>query len=102
LTESKPHAQKQHGNFISQGKAGSRNGRFVRNRLRNGARVRAGTLSAKIGGQMPAHANHRVREWLDGLRVAYFVFHITDKTTLRSITWVGGLACTIGLFAPGA
>jgi uncharacterized MAPEG superfamily protein len=36
------------------------------------------------------------------LRVAYFVFYLADKATLRSIVWVGGLACTIGLFALGA
>jgi uncharacterized MAPEG superfamily protein len=36
-----------------------------------------------------------------GLRIAYFIFYLADKATLRSIAWIGGLTCTIALFTLG-
>jgi uncharacterized MAPEG superfamily protein len=36
------------------------------------------------------------------LRVAFGLCYLADKATLRSLVWVGALACTIGLFVVAA
>ena len=36
-----------------------------------------------------------------GLRVAYLICYLTDRATLRSWLWLGGLACTVALFLAG-
>jgi uncharacterized MAPEG superfamily protein len=35
-------------------------------------------------------------------RVLYGIFYITDRSTLRSLVWVAGLGCIIGLFVAAA
>lgn len=36
------------------------------------------------------------------LRIAYGVFYLADKATLRSLVWMGATCCTIGLFVVAA
>ena len=36
------------------------------------------------------------------LRLAYGYFYITDKPSLRSLVWIGGLLCVVGLFVVAA
>ena len=35
-------------------------------------------------------------------RILYGIFYITDRSTLRSLAWVAGLGCIIGLFVTAA
>jgi uncharacterized MAPEG superfamily protein len=35
-------------------------------------------------------------------RLLYGIFYITDRATLRSLVWVAGLGCIIGLFVAAA
>lgn len=35
-------------------------------------------------------------------RILYGIFYIADRATLRSLAWVGGLVCIIGLFVAAA
>ena len=35
-------------------------------------------------------------------RILYGIFYIADRPTLRSLAWVAGLACIIGLFVAAA
>ena len=36
------------------------------------------------------------------LRLAYGYFYITDKPSPRSLVWIGGLMCVVGLFVVAA
>ena len=37
-----------------------------------------------------------------GARILYGIFYIADRSTLRSLAWVAGLGCVIGLFVAAA
>jgi uncharacterized MAPEG superfamily protein len=53
-----------------------------------------------------AHANPVTANWLAGIwvlaRIAYTALYITDKPSLRSVSWGVGFACVIGLFCISA
>jgi len=56
-----------------------------------------------------AHLARAPQPWIDGLamafvgfRIAYPLAYIYDHDRLRSLLWVGGLLCVIGLFVAGA
>lgn len=34
-------------------------------------------------------------------RAAYFLFYVANKSTLRSLMWLGGLVCTVSLYFIG-
>ncbi len=52
-----------------------------------------------------AHQLDAQQNWLDGLaigfviaRIIYIAMYLNDKATLRSLMWVVGLLCVIGIF----
>ena len=56
-----------------------------------------------------AHLAGAAQHWIDGFAVAFVVFrvlytlaYIHDRPTLRSLLWIGGLLCVIGLFVTAA
>lgn len=56
-----------------------------------------------------AHLAGAAQPWIDAFAVAFVVFrvlytlaYIHDRPTLRSLLWVGGLLCVIGLFVTAA
>ncbi|HRE14826.1 MAG TPA: MAPEG family protein [Usitatibacteraceae bacterium] len=62
-------------------------------------------LPAFASGVVIAHLARAPQGWVDGLagafvllRVAYTWAYLEDRATLRSILWIGGLACVCGLF----
>ncbi len=62
-------------------------------------------LPAFAAGVVIAHLARAPQGWVDGLagafvllRVAYTWAYLEDRATLRSILWIGGLACVCGLF----
>lgn len=57
----------------------------------------AGALAALHTGA-PLGAVHALSIAFVVLRVAYIALYITDRASLRSLAWAGGVACTIALF----
>jgi len=56
-------------------------------------------------GVLLAHQRHAPQHLIDGLaagfivfRIAYFFFYLADKCSLRSLVWLGGFLCVLGLF----
>jgi uncharacterized MAPEG superfamily protein len=56
-----------------------------------------------------AHLSGAPQPWLDwiagafvAVRLAYTWAYLADRATLRSVLWLGGLACVIALFAIAA
>ncbi|MEN9775025.1 MAG: hypothetical protein RL322_2095 [Pseudomonadota bacterium] len=60
-------------------------------------------------GVIIAHLCEAPQTQIDGLGVAFVLFriaygwaYITDRATLRSVVWLGGVASVVGLFVVGA
>lgn len=56
-------------------------------------------------GVVLAHQLNAAQHLIDGFaagyivfRVAYFFFYVADQNTSRSLVWLGGFLCTLGLF----
>lgn len=56
-----------------------------------------------------AHLAGAAQGWVDGLAVAYVALrvgytaaYVGDQPTLRSLLWIGALACVVGLFVAAA
>jgi len=61
----------------------------------------AGVLVAQAGGARPALVDGLALAFV-ALRVAYIACYLADRDLLRSLTWTGGLAVTIALYASTA
>ena len=58
-------------------------------------------LVAQAGGARPALVDALALAFV-ALRVAYIACYLADRDLLRSLTWTGGLAVTIALYASTA
>ena len=61
----------------------------------------AGVLMAQFAGVDPGQANLLAMAFI-GFRVLHGVFYITAMAPMRSLVWMGGLACTIALMVLAA
>ena len=61
----------------------------------------AGVLMAQFAGVDPAHANLLAMAFI-GFRILHGVFYIAAKAAIRSLVWMGGLACTVALMVLAA
>jgi uncharacterized MAPEG superfamily protein len=61
----------------------------------------AGVIIAQICAA-PQHSIDVIAGTFIALRVAYTAAYLADRHLLRSLIWMGGLACTIALFAIAA
>lgn len=66
-------------------------------------------LPAFAAAVIVAHLARAPQGWADGiavafvaLRVAYTWAYLEDRATLRSLLWMGGIACVAGLFVAAA
>jgi len=56
-----------------------------------------------------AHLAQGRQDWIDvlavafvALRVLYSILYVADRPTARSLVWIAGLGCTVGLFVVAA
>jgi uncharacterized MAPEG superfamily protein len=49
--------------------------------------------------QLPQHHVDLLAMGFIAARVLYLAFYLADRAALRSLAWVAGLACVIGIFA---
>ena len=61
----------------------------------------AGVLMAQFAGVDPGHANLLAMAFI-GFRLLHGVFYIAAKAAMRSLVWMGGLACTVALMVLAA
>ena len=61
----------------------------------------AGVIIAQISGANPAWVSGLALSFV-GLRILHGVCYVLDWATLRSLCWVAGFACVIGLFLVAA
>jgi len=61
----------------------------------------AGVLMAQFAGVDPSHANLLAMAFI-GFRILHGVFYIAAKAAIRSLVWMGGLACTVALMVLAA
>ena len=61
----------------------------------------AGVLMAQFAGVDPGHANLLAMAFI-GFRILHGVFYIAAKAAIRSLVWMGGLACTVTLMVLAA
>ena len=61
----------------------------------------AGVLMAQFAGVDPGHANLLAMAFI-GFRILHGVFYIAAKAAIRSLVWMGGLACTVALMVLAA
>lgn len=60
-------------------------------------------------GVIIAHLAQGRQDWIDvlavafvALRVLYSILYVADRPTARSLVWIAGLGCTVGLFVVAA
>ena len=61
----------------------------------------AAVLMAQFAGVDPGHANLLAMAFI-GFRILHGVFYIAAKAAIRSLVWMGGLACTVALMVLAA
>ena len=61
----------------------------------------AGVLMAQFAGVDPGQANLLAMAFI-GFRLLHGVFYIAAKAAMRSLVWMGGLACTVALMVLAA
>lgn len=61
----------------------------------------AGVLMAQFAGVDPGQANLLAMAFI-GFRILHGVFYIAAKAAIRSLVWMGGLACTVALMVLAA
>ena len=61
----------------------------------------AGVLMAQFAGVDPGHANLLAMAFI-GFRILHGVFYVAGKAAMRSLVWMGGLACTVALMVLAA
>ena len=61
----------------------------------------AGVLMAQFAGVDPSHANLLAMAFIC-FRILHGVFYIAAKAAIRSLVWMGGLACTVALMVLAA
>lgn len=61
----------------------------------------AAVLMAQFAGVDPGHANLLAMAFI-GFRILHGVFYIAAQAAIRSLVWMGGLACTVALMVLAA
>ncbi len=61
----------------------------------------AAVLMAQFAGVDPGHANLLAMAFI-GFRFLHGVFYVAGKAAMRSLVWMGGLACTVALMVLAA
>lgn len=61
----------------------------------------AGVLMAQFAGVDPGHVNLLAIAFI-GFRILHGVFYLASIAAMRSLVWVGGFACAIGLMVLAA